>query len=212
MTNPPAPATNVVSVAVRIASGLVGVSSLALGATLARIPADRRVAAPACMDAPPGCVVVTDEFSYSIPLALTALAALLLLIAITGRLWTIKFGDNSIAADSPRVVPATTEQVDTETKPAPAEQSPKHQPQETSPSDLFADLYTEDPAVAKAIDDAWRDWYDMTVTDKIVEYRRSSGKGNHSWFVKAKSPGGEEEWVRISKGGRGGGITTRRGE
>ncbi|WP_311208433.1 MULTISPECIES: hypothetical protein [unclassified Aeromicrobium] len=203
----------------RLGASLFGASVLVAGALLVLRPPQRRIAAPSCEHAPLGCTVTVDEVSTALPLALLAVGTLLLLMAITGRMWIVTFGDHGVRPE-PQVAPSTAGEV--ESKASSTETaSPSHPSASTENStgpdasttaslEAFTALYQQDVEVADALEEAWREWYGISVADRVIDSRRATGKGNHSWYVKALDGDDTARWTRISRGGRSGGITTSR--
>lgn len=216
-TSPTSP--DLMSTAQRVWAALFGVSVLGAGALLVLFPPQKRVPAPSCDQAPFGCTVTVDEFDTTLHLALLAVGTLLMLMTITGRLWIVTFGEHGVRPE-PQVAPSTEEEAKSKAADAGAKtQTPRpavpgsstSADESTTPSpEAFAYLYQQDPGVVDALEDAWREWYGISVSDRVIESRRATGKGNHSWYVKALDGDDEPRWTRISRGGRGGGITTRR--
>lgn len=140
-------------------------------------------------------VTITYVPDSSIVIFVLALAALFFLIAISGRLWTLKYGDTEL---SPEVKPTSEAEAKKRQDAGEAEQVISK-----SGQDLYSRL---DQEVVHALDARWRYWYDMSVASKITQVKRATGKGNHAWFIEANTPEGNKIWVRVTKGGRSGGM------
>lgn len=189
----------------RVAAGILGVAALAFGLWHSRTPVTLTEAAADCGDTAP-CTVEVDQLAEGgIAIAVVALATLMLLMALTGRLFTVKFGDTSLTPEPQATV--VPEKVVEEATAAGKVRSlidvPMirygQQPElitipPPSPQQMWAGLT---PDVAATLERDWRSWYDESVVDKIIDVRKPA-TGNGPWFVEAKAPGGADRWIQVT--------------
>lgn len=205
----------------RYVSGVFSIILLASALILAFVAAPTVAPAPGCAaPAPDGCTVQTSELVDStVPLFFGAASVLFALMGISGRVWTFKAGGAEVAP-SLDVDPTSKEEVQKSEKAGAVEdvRIETAGPAETgvsspvSPEAASIALWESlDEEIAQALEREWRSWFGVSVVDKIAEVKRAVGKGNHAWYVLALSPDGQRVWVRVTKGGRGGGSRAERG-
>lgn len=217
------------SVRVAVATAAAGVLILAFVFELS----ERYVlqVAPQCagVTADNACVLRVSAVPDTVfAVSLLAFAALLALVAISGRVPLItkdgfdfrgpaaiedsSFVSENEASGSYRVggAPRPVVRSDAET----ATQVDGNQNQAFTLATLLSELraqqeqddtWTQIPEdVRDAAQEAWAASYpDVALRDAFVQVRRKSGQGPNAWFIEASTPNGSTEWVRVALSGRG---------
>lgn len=201
------------SVGQRWASGVLACALAAVFVVLVTMTVATVSPAAECAGAPSGCVVHTTERpDGSVALLTCAAAVYFSLIALTGQVWVFKAAGAELA---PAVRPSSSDEIAGQTAsggvedvPVPAEavDDPAQDPSVVS-ARLWASL---DKDIASELDAQWREWFNVTVVDRVVAVKRATGKGNHAWFVRARNDEDQPIWVRVTKGGRAGGSRATR--
>lgn len=192
----------------RILSAVLGL--LFLSAALVYVFSARLVLTPTltCQVSRPSLcrVWVNQSPDPVIAAVLLVIAGILLIMALTGRGWTFSFGGASLApaaeatATTPEEVPHTAE-VLSEPARLETQASADARADATGGSPGLA-LFTGLPVdVRDATAAKWASWYpDSPVGTALQEVRRVPGQDG-PYFLRLRTPGEEDRWLRVSQTG-----------
>lgn len=167
------------------------------------------VAAPSCQLAPSGCVIrVSQPPETAVIIALLVISALFAVWAITARVWNFAIAGHSasIATEPALETTGVSEEVADEVTEAESYVSRGAEEDQSLTNEQSRELYLTLPIpVALTAEQTWRTWYpDELLSDCLQEVRdRPEGKGNHPYFLRAKSPRDTDTWIRVTRGGKG---------
>jgi hypothetical protein len=153
----------------------------------------------ACPQATTDCTVsVTRTPDTNVVVALLIVAAVALLAAATGRMWTISLGGATFTPSAATVNVSSSTQTEVD-KAAPASTSrPKVVAGKTKSVDLFQELPLD---VSTAAAYGWRREHPgLRLSDGLREWRVTSPtSGPPTYFLRAADPTGAESWLKVTE-------------